>query len=257
MEKRVITAADLTKAERFGKFCPVFKIDATTAVKTGDCVRLAEANSMKFVREHTTIPVPKVYNVYKDQDTGHVRIVMEFIEGNRLEDMWDKFDVSQKKIVVEQLHDFFSQLRKIKGPFIGCIDGTACEDQLFTDELGGYGPYDNESDFNKGIVTALKRSRQGPWVDVVCEMITSLKNHKIVLTHGDFAPRNILVQGTKVVAVLDWELSGYYPEYWEYVKALWRPPWETGWIKDKAVDQVLKKYLTELAVVWHTRDIIW
>jgi aminoglycoside phosphotransferase (APT) family kinase protein len=100
MEKRVITAADLTKAERFGKFCPVFKIDATTAVKTGDCVRLAEANSMKFVREHTTIPVPKVYNVYKDQDTGHVRIVMEFIEGNRLEDMWDKFDVSQKKIVV-------------------------------------------------------------------------------------------------------------------------------------------------------------
>jgi hypothetical protein len=35
---------------------------------------------------------------------------MEFIEGNRLEDMWDKFDVSQKKTVIKQLYDFFSQL---------------------------------------------------------------------------------------------------------------------------------------------------
>ncbi|KAG4431277.1 hypothetical protein IFR05_013243 [Cadophora sp. M221] len=241
MEKRAITAADLAKAERFGEFCPVFKIDATTIIKTGDCVRLAEAKTMEFVREHTTIPVPEVYNIYKDQETGHVRIVMEFIEGNRLEDMWDKFDVSQKKI----------------GPSLGASMGQHARTNFSLTNWGGYGPYDNESEFNKGIVTALKRSQQGPWVDVVCEMITSLKNHKTVLTHGDFAPRNILVRGTKVVAVLDWELSGYYPEYWEYVKALWRPPWETGWIKAKAVDQVLKMYLTELGVVWHTRDIIW
>jgi len=60
----VITSGELAKAERFGKFCPVFKIDATTVVKTGDCVRLAEAETMRFVREHTAIPVPKVYNAY-------------------------------------------------------------------------------------------------------------------------------------------------------------------------------------------------
>jgi len=258
MEERVVTAYELAKAKRFGKFCPVFKIDATTIVKTGDSVRLTEAETMRFVREHTTVPVPKVYNAYKDEETGHVRIVMEFIEGDRLEDMWDKFDISEKKAITEQLHDYFFQLRKIKGPFVGCIDGTACEDQLFTDELGGYGPYGNEWEFNQGIVTALKRSQQGPWVDMVCGMIlSSLKNHEIVLTHGDFAPRNILVQGAKVVAILDWELSGYYPEYWEYVKALWRPPWQTGWIKDEAVNQVLDNYLMELAVVWHIRDIIW
>ena len=80
---------------------------------------------------------------------------------------------------------------------------------------------------------------------------------EIVLTHGDFAPRNILLQNTKIVAVLDWELSGYYPEYWEYVKALWRPQWEPSWIKDNVVEQVLQEYLTELAILWHTREIIW
>jgi hypothetical protein len=86
---------------------------------------------------------------------------------------------------------------------------------------------------------------------------TVLHNHDIILTHGDFAPRNVLIRGTKVVAILGWELTGYYPEYWEYLKALRRPPWESEWNKDKAVDQILKPYLPELAVMWHTREIIW
>ncbi|RAH70030.1 uncharacterized protein BO66DRAFT_438735 [Aspergillus aculeatinus CBS 121060] len=45
-------------------------------------------------------------------------------------------------------------------------------------------------------------------------------NHEIVFTHGDFAPRNILVEGDRVTAVLDWEDAGWYPEYWEYIKAM-------------------------------------
>jgi hypothetical protein len=125
---------------------------------------------------------------------------MEFITCGRLEDMWDKFDMSQKGTIIEQLRDFFSQLRKIKAPFIRSVDRTACEDQLFTDGLGVYGPYANESEFNQGIVTALKRSQQGPWVDIVREMIVNpLKDHDIVLTHSNFAPKNILVQGVKVL----------------------------------------------------------
>jgi len=203
MHGRVVSEAELANAERFGRFFPVFKVDASTIVKTGDCIRLTEAATMRFVRENTAIPVPEVYNAYKDDKTGHVRIVMEFVEGDCLEHVWDKLNPSQKLSIIEQLRSIFLELRKLKGTFIGGIDGTACEDNLFTDNLGGYGPYDSENHFNDGIVTALKQSKQGSWVDVVCEMILSLRNHKVVLTHGDFAPRNIIVQGTKVVAVLD------------------------------------------------------
>jgi hypothetical protein len=38
-----------------------------------------------------------------------------------------------------------------------------------------------------------------------------MKDHDIVLTHGDFDPRNILVQGDEAVAILDSEMSGYIP----------------------------------------------
>ncbi|KAF2757601.1 hypothetical protein EJ05DRAFT_501132 [Pseudovirgaria hyperparasitica] len=44
-----------------------------------------------------------------------------------------------------------------------------------------------------------------------------------VFTHGDIRPANIIVrQGEdltwKVVALIDWETSGFYPSYWECVK---------------------------------------
>lgn len=45
-------------------------------------------------------------------------------------------------------------------------------------------------------------------------------DHEIVSTHGDFAPRNILVdEEGYVTAILDWESAGWYPEYWEYIRA--------------------------------------
>ncbi|CAG7565866.1 unnamed protein product [Fusarium equiseti] len=42
--------------------------------------------------------------------------------------------------------------------------------------------------------------------------------HRVVLSHCDLKPRNILVQNGKIQGLVDWEDSGWYPEYWEYVK---------------------------------------
>ncbi|KAK3305229.1 uncharacterized protein B0T15DRAFT_191610 [Chaetomium strumarium] len=46
---------------------------------------------------------------------------------------------------------------------------------------------------------------------------------KIVFTHGDIRPVNILVRQDEggswtVVSIIDWESSGFYPKYWECVK---------------------------------------
>lgn len=58
------------------------------------------------------------------------------------------------------------------------------------------------------------------------------EDHRIVFTHGDLHPRNIMVswegnqrsvaaaENLRVTAILDWEFAGWYPEYWEFVKAL-------------------------------------
>jgi aminoglycoside phosphotransferase (APT) family kinase protein len=40
-------------------------------------------------------------------------------------------------------------------------------------------------------------------------------NHGIVFAHGDLHPGNILIHDGRVAAILDWEMAGWYPEYWE------------------------------------------
>lgn len=70
-------------------------------------------------------------------------------------------------------------------------------------------------------------------------------------------PRNILVRGPEVVALLDWDLSGYSPRVLGvYCTALKRPAWLSGWIRGRALDKVLKPYRKELSVMWNTGEII-
>jgi thiamine kinase-like enzyme len=46
------------------------------------------------------------------------------------------------------------------------------------------------------------------------------KGYKICFTHGDASSSNILVRNGRVVALIDFEMSGFYPEYWEYTTAM-------------------------------------
>src|ERR1700753_469614 len=100
---RLITREELANADRFGAFCPVYKIDSNTIVKTADSIRLTEAVTMEFVREYTTIPVSEVFAAYKDDKTGHVCIVMEFIEEEKLETAWNRYTEAEKESVLIQL----------------------------------------------------------------------------------------------------------------------------------------------------------
>jgi hypothetical protein len=59
----------------------------------------------------------------------------------------------------------------------------------------------------------------------------------IIFTHADLHPSNILVStgsNPRVIAIIDWHQSGWYPAYWEYCKARWTSKigdeWETKYI---------------------------
>ena len=43
--------------------------------------------------------------------------------------------------------------------------------------------------------------------------------HEIVFTQGDLRPDNIMVKKGRVTAIIDWEMAGWYPDYWEFAKA--------------------------------------
>lgn len=182
---------------------------------------------------------------------------MEFVEGDTLHDVWGDLDDNQKDFIITQLKAYFDQLRAIKSDFIGSVDGTYCEDQIFSDDRGAYGPFKNENEFRQGCTNAMYESRRDHWSQTVAGYIRALPPAEIVLTHNDLHPRNIIVRDGKVVAIIDWELAGFYPEYWEYVKAWYRAGFDEPWVQDRAVDKVLQPYPLAHAVYEHTRDVVW
>jgi Ser/Thr protein kinase RdoA (MazF antagonist) len=59
---------------------------------------------------------------------------------------------------------------------------------------------------------------------------------RICLTHGDLHLGNILViissdepRQVRISGIVDWEQAGWYPEYWEYCKAMIVGPYGDEW----------------------------
>ncbi|KAL7938312.1 kinase-like domain-containing protein [Trichoderma chlorosporum] len=183
--------------------------------KSGPMLRPYEAETMKFIAEKTTIPVPKVYDT-DWQDGNMTAILMEYIPGKTLDKVWDDLDKEQKMSIALELKGYMEQLGKLKGEYIGALNrGKALIGKKSPHECG---PFETERAFNRYILEDIATTT--PEMVRLYARYSLWNHHEINFTHGDFAPRNIIIdENYKVAAILDWEESGWYPEHWEYIKA--------------------------------------
>lgn len=151
---------------QMSKLSQVYRINPTTVVKK--CQRMVEAETMKFIQANTTIPIPNVQNVYRDEESGRTMIVMDYVEGKTLDTVWGDYTEAEQESVISQLKGYMAQLRRFKGDYIGCIGRGPCSDLFFCDDPEGYGPYENEEGSNQGIVRAMKKDRPYGFVDWRC-----------------------------------------------------------------------------------------
>ncbi|KAK3318707.1 hypothetical protein B0H66DRAFT_591386 [Apodospora peruviana] len=157
------------------------------------------------------------------------------VPGNRLGFCIDTLSDEELADLVCQLRHFVGYLRTIQRDAIAenttsNAGGGTCYDFRITaagdDDF--VGPFANEDDFNNNL-------RCGALPGVV-----QRKRHRIVFTHGDLNMRNILVRNGKLSGVVDWENSGWYPEYWEYTKACHVTKFHRRWLA--AVGRVFEHY---------------
>lgn len=192
-----------------------------TFVKCSGRVRVTEALTMMFIRDNTTIPVPRVINVLTRG--ARVYIVMERIRGRNLERAWSSLTQEQKRRICEQLRGYTSELRSLRPPNPGrveAVDGTACYDLRISEGL--FGPFKTIDGLHThlGYDFALERPERYPRIQETLKKCMG-RHYRTVFTHGDLGLYNVLVRGGKIVAVLDWETAGWFPEYWEYAWTHW------------------------------------
>lgn len=142
---------------------------------------------------------------------------MDYIPGRRLDHAWNDMSPDQKGSVANELHSYVSQLRNLKGDYIGAVDhGKAIIGNRFPTEGG---PFESEKLFNEFILSDIVE--KAPPLLKHYAKYALRDDHEVVFTHGDLAPRNIIIdEQCHVKAILDWEFGGWYPEHWEYIKAL-------------------------------------
>jgi hypothetical protein len=143
-------------------------------------IRHAEVDAIRFVSEHTTIPVPRVL------DVGEEHLTTQFIEGETLREAWEKtLSADDRLLVARQLRGYISQLRAIKSPdgVICSFGGRPAIDVRFRYPEGG--PFADEAAFNDFLVSDLIGDLHGD--ESIRSMIRSQMrhDHEIVLTHGD------------------------------------------------------------------------
>lgn len=180
-----------------------------------------EAHVMRFVKAHTSIPVPEVFG--SDWD----RLTMEYIEGETLKEAWPTLTPGQRSDIMAQLEGYISQMRALRGLYVGRLDGQGAVVLSIMTRSGG--PFRTVPELHDWLVRPPKRcdAQSMYWHQITAQLGSE---YPIVFTHGDIAARNIMVRDGRIVALLDWEFAGWYPEYWEYVFAIRgmdRVDWET------------------------------
>jgi aminoglycoside phosphotransferase (APT) family kinase protein len=208
----------------------VVGIGSHFVVKYGLQIDLEEGQSMIFIKNTTSVSVPKVYALFKDVKSNKNYVIMERISGDRLDSIWTSLDHMQKQAVALQVRASFIELRKLRSPDGYCsLDGKPLRDHLFytgnsEKSLELEGPFKTEMEFNDALIKKYLSSGYLPVgkADYYRRAFPSVLNgHPPTFTHGDLQRKNIIV-GTEggSITIIDWEFAGWYPSYWEYARAI-------------------------------------
>ncbi|KAH9884921.1 kinase-like protein [Cubamyces lactineus] len=227
-------------------------------LKVASSEGVPESDIISFVRRHTSIPTPHI--VASVDGYGRRFLIMKRVHGHTLERVLHTLDPAQQAKITQQLQSFLSQLRTLKsphGPSICALNGGALVDSRIT-TCGPVGPFVDEGAFNDRLLqTSAPFKSKADLAKLRSRMCVT---HDIVFTHGDIAPRNIMVEGDSVVALLDWQQAGWHAEHWEFIKAKWCPPdlHPAAELWDSMVEQLFGKDYTPEWLLDHelSEDIV-
>ncbi|RPD67514.1 hypothetical protein L226DRAFT_608670 [Lentinus tigrinus ALCF2SS1-7] len=178
----------------------------------------SERASMEYVRQNTSIPVPRTYlpNISM--------LVMDFIDGDMLHECWDRLGLFRRFRIACTLRVYVKQMRALRRPAVGAVDTGRVGGILFGDDL--HGPFESLARFRRfcelvayvgwrplAAVAQMRGEKPPP-------MPRPSLDWTPVFTHGDLNPSNVLIDRQGTVWIIDWDSAGFYPSCIESV-AMW------------------------------------
>ncbi|KAF4494145.1 transcription activator acu-15 [Fusarium agapanthi] len=211
-----------------------FGRDETVSVSKGQCL-------WALGRVLPEVPVPEIYG-WSTED-GYVLLYMEMVKGVTVEKRWPSMTEDEKTSFWGTLRSLVSSLRTLSqdpdDQFLGRIDRSLYYDISITNSnRPPAGPFTTIKGFHDWLSIMSRQGLEDHWPgmkpeeipDPYLEMLPA--DAQVVFTHADLYPRNIIVSPdspSTIVALIDWEQSGWYPDYWEFCKAEYTAEFGSEW----------------------------
>lgn len=181
----------------------------------------SEGDTMNYAASHNIL-APRVYGTYSVKTTHTIAMVLssDRAPGIPLAEAWPAYSDTEKESVKSQLGTQLEHMRSCTQPFIGCPGRKSAHNVYSRIIPGRFGPFDTEEAFDDWCLAQIRSLPPTRWIwKRWLKSMRKKSPSRFVLTHGDLTPRNIMVEGSTVTGIIDWERGGFFPEYCEYAWA--------------------------------------
>ena len=192
---------------------------------------------MRYVKEHSDIPVPGIF--YSDLDpsnaVGAPYVLMETLHGKPLIEIWDNLNLDHKKSVITQIAGVLGQLARLNFDEIGSLqDEEIGPLHLMYWEGDPRGPFKTAEDFLLSFVNSDHvedeelRAQYDEMRSVVrTAAASSLLQPPFPLIHVDFDRQNMLFThedkeaAPVLTGIIDWDYAHTGPLYYLFDYPTW------------------------------------
>lgn len=190
-------------------------------------VAIHEAQTLQALRRafpNNDVLAPELLGWRSEDDINY--LYMSLMPGVTLDDVWTTLSNSEKEHVVDQLRESLSSLRSLRPTevtLIGSISGGRVQDIWFRGDKTA-GPFRTAKEFNDHVkwwsLDWLPLSQRPP--DPMRALLAD--DAEVCFAHADLHLQDLLVDGEpgqrRLSAIVDWGQAGWYPECWDYCKAV-------------------------------------
>ncbi|GJC81346.1 hypothetical protein ColLi_04184 [Colletotrichum liriopes] len=221
---------------------------------------------LRHLGNETNIRIPP-YRIIISSSAGTEAVIEDPMGGEgvrTLGEAWNTMNDRLKYRAVVQIREMLKALRSIKPEDIP-------QRPIITDRYisrPGTNPMNQKRVYrnNMEFVDILKDSVAAVAYDAdivrnAVEFVDELamSRSELVFTHGNLTADNVYVSEWTgdVLAIANWSEAGYYPIYWEFIKAKLSYNNEPYFDRDGAVEMIMKPWRVELALMKPAHDMIF
>ncbi|KAK7690236.1 hypothetical protein QCA50_006890 [Cerrena zonata] len=192
---------------------PVKLITPDVVMKRGGEVEVISTN---FVRNHTTIPVPRCGRIIHDpmENKHHAFVCTEYIPGCTLAECWEELGWWTRFRVIITLREYVRQLRNLRHTVPGPINHEACRGSVFADNSAG--PFEDYAAFSAFFNRQYDHQKEYKPRYIANVQKPFDDSGPLVFSHHDMHMRNIILGEDGQLWLIDWDLAGFYPIFFEY-----------------------------------------